>query len=271
MVARGHRDNTELATPAEVSRALQVLEKLTGLDIRGGTLVRIDLTLCFESEGLPMEYSDLFQSHKSFKPQLGVKNGCLIKTSNFGLTLYDKGIEQFAKGVSSCIPQNHTRIELRIPVRAAQQIRKVTKFYRADYGEFSANSLTTNEGFLACLRCFEKVATKNLRLDELANSQLKTFATGNALFKHIALRVADTQFELCDELVMKTREMDRCPPNIVETVINELLAARGMATRVRHAVEVQNAMREAITDLERRFPVKIPTKHLKMGEEVDSR
>ena len=238
-VARDSEDNTRLASPHEVAIALRKIQERTGFNTFDATLPRIDITLCFKSNEIPLAYSDLFRESKYFCPEYEKDGSVLIKRSGYEIILYDKGKEMTPKGEYLYKGCDMTRIELRVPERASKVICNGAKWKHGENGEFYARSLTTDMGFLACLIYFQRTVEKNLRLSKFIQHSKERFRSPRSLSLYKYLAASDKE---CEKALAKLCYENRLKDETARLVLNDLRDFRRMEKLALHATEIKNVI-----------------------------
>ena len=148
-----------------------------------------------------------------------------------------------------------SRIELRVNGRAASFIMNKASWKKSELGEFYARSLTTNEGFYACLLAFQKTVECELKLSDLIkrDSVLYKSARSLALHKDILSYIDE---ERSIERVRQIQGEGRIPENIAREVLLALRRIRDSQKATEHAREVKHVLEQQIALMSKKFPPK---------------
>ena len=256
-VAWDKEDNTILADPNDVKIALLKLQNLTGFNTFDATVPRIDVTLSWESCESPSHYVDLFKQSEYYKKPINKDAGFgFIKRSAYELIPYDKASEREAKGDKHLMGFNISRIELRVPERASGFIMNKSKWERSISGEFYAKSLTTNEGFVACILAFQKTVTRDLRLNMLLKERKVNYLSSRsfALYQYL-LSCSDES--VCIQTMTELQNDGRVSKFIVREVLTNLRNIRERANVIAHAVEVKEVIDSHVAAIMEEYPLRL--------------
>ena len=245
-VARDSEDNTCLASPYEVEIALRKIQEKTGFNTFDATTPRIDITLCFKSNEVPLAYSDLFRESKYYCQEHEKDGSVLVKRSGYEIILYDKEQEMSAKGEYLYKGYNMARIEIRVPQRAAKVICDAGKWKHDVNGEFYARSLTTEMGFHACLIFFQRTVEKNLNLSKLIQSTKEPIRSPRSLSLHKYLVGSDKD---CEAVLNHLCQEKRLKENTAHSILNDIRDFRRMERLSLLALEIKNAIDSQILPL----------------------
>jgi hypothetical protein len=233
-----------IESPEESGKAIDWVENATGLPLHDALITNIDITSCFSSKFCLPEVITTLNSKKKgyvFQPlddgvyfnsidKRTTEEGKKARKSRFTLAVYDKKVEYCRNARKKSLPtdiplemeENLIRIEMRLrrAVRAQLHNAGVWSQY-----SFIGSDLTTNAGFISCIRFFDKRLPGFLYLSSRKGiRQKKFYKNRTALYEEVFREYLQTDWYVGELTgLIKTEEI---APKLFRDEMERLKKAR---------------------------------------------
>jgi hypothetical protein len=136
-----------------------------------------------------------------------------------------------------------TRIELRVDKRAKAFVCGHGKWKHKENGEFYVRSLTTELGFITCLKCFKKVVKRDLKLKKIMKASGEVFQSIRCPSLYKSLAGSDKH---CENALTELCEQKRISEGLAQSVISDLRAFRAKEKLNEHARQIDSLIESFI-------------------------